>query len=323
LSNLSRSALQFVVVASLLAATAPAQARAKRPRAPEPKAAETEPAPPPRFHPRVGPAKLDLGHDLQLDLPAGMAFFDPKDGKTLLEENGSVVGDAFQGLVVQQDKSWMVLISYQDEGYVKDDDAAHFDEAEILSNIKEGTEEDNKTRVERGFKALVIDGWSEPPRYEKANHHLVWGVSVHDADGASVNFFTRMLGRRGYVALNLIDDPSKIAQSKGEALVLLSATSFTPGSRYQDFDGKKDKVAEYGLAALVAGGAGAAALKLAKIGLLAKFGGKILALLLAFKKGLILLLAGGAAFLRRAWSALRGRSKEPTVAPAADEPPAP
>ena len=75
--------------------------------------------------------------------------------------------------------------------------------------------------------------------------------------------------------------------SKLEAATLLGVTHFDSGARYEDFDEKSDKVAEYGLAALVAGGAGAAALKLAKVGLLAKFGGKILALLIAGKKVLV------------------------------------
>ena len=43
---------------------------------------------------------------------------------------------------------------------------------------------------------------------------------------------------------------------------ILAAVDFNPGYRYADFDPKSDKMAEYGLAALVAGTATAAAVKL-------------------------------------------------------------
>src|SRR5262249_61752461 len=76
-------------------------------------------------------------------------------------------------------------------------------------------------------------------------------------------------------------------------------TRWDPGARYEDFQEGKDRVAEYGLAALVAGGAGAAALKLVKVGLLAKFGTKLLALLIAGKKLIFVAVAGLAALVKR------------------------
>jgi uncharacterized membrane-anchored protein len=58
-------------------------------------------------------------------------------------------------------------------------------------------------------------------------------------------------------------------------------TNFTAGNRYADFNDRTDKVAEYGIAALVAGGVAA------KLGLFAK----LAALLLAFKKLVIVAVA--------------------------------
>ncbi len=121
------------------------------------------------------------------------------------------------------------------------------------------------------------------------------------------------MGRRGYASLNLIEAPEKLAQSKLEAATLLGVTHFDAGARYEDFNEKSDKVAEYGLAALVAGGAGAAALKLAKVGLLAKFGGKLLALLIAGKKLLV------AAFIALgAWAKKFFGKKTPPQEPSSD-----
>jgi len=241
----------------------------------------------PHYHPVEGPNHISLGHELSLELPAGFYFLAKKDADEMMRRFGNQDDPSLLGVVLKPDSSWIVTVSYDAEGYIKDEDGEKLDADEILSAIREGTEEGNKYRVEHGFKPMHVDGWSEPPRYERKAHHLVWGVKGSDADGTSINFNTRVLGRHGYASLNLIDDPDKIAQSKLEAATLLGVTHFDSGARYEDFNEKSDKVAEYGLAALVAGGAGAAALKLAKVGLLAKFGGKLLALLIAGKKAVV------------------------------------
>jgi uncharacterized membrane-anchored protein len=110
-----------------------------------------------------------------------------------------------------------------------------------------------------------------------------------------------------------MDDPETIEASKVDGLALLRATTFKPGARYEDFDKKSDKVAEYGLAALVLGGAGAAALKLAKVGLLAKFGGKLIAILIAAKKLVVVFFVGVGAWLKKVFG--RRRANENLVAP--------
>jgi uncharacterized membrane-anchored protein len=316
---LKRTALPLVL---LLAGSSVALAKARNKKGkpePAPAAEEAPKEDQSRFHPTAGPKKLDLGHDLELDLPDGMLYLDRKEGKELMESNGNIIGDHFLGLVGQEGASWIVTINYWEEGYVKDDDAADFKADEILDGMREGNVQGNEIRKQRGFKPLTLDGWTESPRYERGPHHLVWGLKVSDEDGASINFYTRVLGRRGYVALNLVDDPSKIEASKKDALAVLKATTFRAGARYEDFNDKTDKVAEYGLAALVAGGAGAAALKFAKVGLLAKFGGKLLALLIAAKKGIVVLLLALGAGIKRLFS---GRGKQEAVAAAPPPPPA-
>jgi uncharacterized membrane-anchored protein len=312
----------LVALVCLVAAAHPALARTKaKPKEARPAdpAAQEEKAEP-RFHPIAGPRKLDLGHELELDLPAQLLFLERKQAKELLESNGNIVGDNLLGLVAREGSGWWVTITYFEDGYVKDDDAQDFKADDILEGMREGNEQANQLRQQRGFKPLQIDGWTEPPRYERAPHHLVWGLKVSDPEGATINFYTRVLGRRGYVALNLLDDPAKIEGSKKEALAVLQATSFKKGARYEDFDAKTDKIAEYGLAALVAGGAGAAALKFAKVGLLAKFGGKLLALLIAGKKLFVVALIALGAALKKLVSWLTGRKQEVAAAPPPDGP---
>jgi uncharacterized membrane-anchored protein len=261
----------------------------------------------PKYKPIAGPQKVDAGHDVMIDLPAGYLFLDAAQARQYMEKLGNLDNEGLLGVIAQPEASWLVTVEFAAEGYVKDDEAEKMDADEILKAISEGTDAANEERGKRGFKPLHVVGWSEPPRYQRDVHHLVWGIRGQgEGDPEEViNFNTRVLGRRGYVSLNLIDGAHSIEASKPAVATLLAATRFKPGSRYEDFDKNTDKIAEYGLAALVAGGAGAAALKLVKIGLLAKFGGKIIALLIALKKGIVLVFLAIVAFFKRVF----GRKK--------------
>jgi uncharacterized membrane-anchored protein len=97
-------------------------------------------------------------------------------------------------------------------------------------------------------------------------------MGVADQD-PTINYNTYVLGRQGYISLNLITSASTIEAEKAVAHQLLSAVSFNGGKRYEDFDASTDKVAAYGLAALVGGVAAKKLGLLAMIGVfLAKFG---------------------------------------------------
>jgi uncharacterized membrane-anchored protein len=77
----------------------------------------------------------------------------------------------------------------------------------------------------------------------------------------------RLLGRRGVMNVDLVLAPEEVDAVVPAFEKVLGGFAFKQGSRYAEFV-QGDKVAAYGLTALVAGGAGAA---LAKSGLLGKF----------------------------------------------------
>src|SRR5262249_4001286 len=64
---------------------------------------------------------------------------------------------------------------------------------------------------------------------------------------------TFALGRDGYFSLNLLTDSTRIATDKGAAHELLAKLSYQSGKRYEDFSASTDRIAEYGLLALVGG----------------------------------------------------------------------
>jgi uncharacterized membrane-anchored protein len=240
-----------LVVVLLVAAGARAQAPATNPPAAPP------PLPRLDLRPVPGPKRLDLGHDLQLDLPPGFFFLDEEDARKVLATFGNVPGAHLLGLIGKDEANWFVEVHYLGEGHVKDDDAEHIDAAGILGAIRNATDTANRLRAQGGFKPIRVEGWAEPPRYDRPSHRLTWALQGEDTDGAVLNYNTRLLGRRGYASLILVVEPKELPAARPDLEALLGATRFTLGSRYEDFQ-PDDQVAAYGLAGLVAGGALAA-----------------------------------------------------------------
>ncbi|WP_255992133.1 DUF2167 domain-containing protein [Chitinolyticbacter albus] len=220
-----------------------------------------------------GPAHVVLADQAVLDLPKGYAFVPKAEAARMLDAMGNVPGDDLLGMVLPEAEgaNWFIDISFERAGYIKDDDAKDWDASELLANLKEGTEEGNKLRHERGIAEFEVIGWVEKPAYNAGSHQLVWAANIRNKDAKagdeqSVNYNTYALGREGYISMNLVTGMNTVEAEKPEAQQLLAALAFNDGKRYQDFNADTDHVAEYGLAALVAG-VGAK-----KLGLLAVIG---------------------------------------------------
>ncbi len=227
-----------------------------------------------------GPSDVKLADQATLKLPEGFVYVPPDEGKRIMAAMGNRVGAGLLGLVFpgdDPDANWFVVMSYVDSGYNRDDDAKDWNADELLANLKSGTEEANKDRQARGIPEMEVLGWVEAPRYDAATHRLVWSAATKDKSEAGatprgVNYNTYALGRQGYVSLNLVTDYASIAKEKPIAQRLLGALEFNAGRRYADFDSSTDRVAEYGLAALVGGFAAKKLGLFATLGLLlAKF----------------------------------------------------
>ncbi|NVE01506.1 DUF2167 domain-containing protein [Massilia sp. BJB1822] len=294
LKTLKTSLLCLALAATLpaLAADAPA-APATAQQSPEQLLAS--------FHYQQG--KITLPGDIAtLDLPPSFRYLPPDDAARLLTQGwGNPPGLKSLGMVLPVDvnplsaEGWGVIITYDKDGHVKDDDADSIDYAKLLKEMQEGIEEANAERKKQGYHAMHLRGWAEQPSYDKASHKLYWAKELsNDTDSQnSLNYNIRVLGREGVLVLNAVAGMEQIKAVKAEMQKVTAFTDFTAGNRYADFNASTDKVAEYGLAALVAGGVAG------KLGLF----GKLLALLVAFKKlifvGAAALVAGIAKFFGR------------------------
>ncbi len=275
----------------------------------------------------IGPRDIALGSEATLHLPAGLAFVPAAEANRYMVALGNSREDRRIGLIVsnRDGEDWLADVAWINEGHVPDADAKEWQADAMLDSLREGTEAQNKDRLARGFPAFEIVGWIEPPTYDAGTHRLIWSLAGKDRgapDSAprNVNYNTYVLGREGYIRLDMITDSAAIGRDKQTARTLLSDIQFAPTKRYEDFNASTDHLAAYGIAALV----GAVAIK--KLGLLAVIG---VFLLKAWKIGLILALGGWAA-MKRFFGRLFGRggaavadepAEHPVESPAAPEVP--
>lgn len=241
-----------------------------------------------------GPQTVELRDQAKLSLPPGYGYLPRDPAMKLMEAMGNTTDERFIGLIFPESQSdWFVVMEFESSGYIKDDDAKEWDADELLQSLKDGTEAANKHRAEIGIPPLEVTRWIETPAYEATNHRLIWSAEArtkgeNDQD-PTINYNTYVLGREGYISLNLITATSTIGTDKPAAHELLAAVAFNEGKRYSDFNASTDKVAAYGLAALVGG---VAAKKLGLIALIGAFVAK-------FAKVIVLAVAGFGAMLAK------------------------
>jgi uncharacterized membrane-anchored protein len=239
-----------------------------------------------------GPRDIALAGEATLHLPADMAFIPAAEANRFLIALGNTADPHRLGVVVSNraDQNWMAIVRWVHDGHVPDAGAREWQPEALLQDLRAGAQRQNKDRVARGIPPFDIIGWIEPPGYDPVNHRLIWSVAGRtrgSQPGApqTVNYNTYVLGREGYISIDMLTTRATIVHDKRVARALLSDIAFAPTKRYDDFNPATDRLAAYGLAALV----GVAAAK--KLGLLATIG---VFALDVWKFALVLALAGWA-----------------------------
>lgn len=218
-----------------------------------------------------GPVLGDLGSEAEVKVPGGCMFTKGDGVRMFMELTENTTSPAERAVVFcpdsMENSSWFVVFTYDESGYVKDDERDKLDADALLASLKEGTDAGNAERAKYGYPALTLEGWAKAPYYDPNTNNLTWGTLISAADGGrSVNHSVRLLGRGGVMNVDLIvgRDQYEAAQPAFNAMV--AGFTYKSGNRYSEWR-SGDKLAAYGLTALVAGGAGVA---LANSGILAK-----------------------------------------------------
>lgn len=201
-----------------------------------------------------------IGSIAEIDVPQGYRFTERKGTQKILELLENVISGNELGLLVPDDLGWFVVFSFNGIGYVPDNEKDSLDADAILKLLKEEQEQSNKIRVKNGWAEMTLLGWEHEPHYDEATHNLEWATRVSSDGMVSVNYNTRLLGRKGVMSATLVCDPSQLESSLVNFKELLKGYRYTSGNRYAEYR-KGDKIAEYGLTALIAGGATAVAMK--------------------------------------------------------------
>lgn len=217
---------------------------------------------------QLGPTLGAIGEIAEIQVPEGYVFLDGPDTRELLQAMGNPVSGRELATLTSasEDSDWFVFFEFSEVGYVKDDDGADLDADAILESIRQGNEQANEERRRRGWSTIDVVGWEMPPSYNAMTNNLEWAIRGRSEEGVSVNHNTRLLGRRGVMEVGLVCSPETLETNLVTAKNLLEGFSYRSGHSYAEYV-KGDKVAEYGLAGLIAGGGLALA---AKTGLLKK-----------------------------------------------------
>jgi uncharacterized membrane-anchored protein len=252
-----------------------------------------------------------------IHLPESFRFIGPEGSRRLLESgwgNPAGMAEGVLGMLIPSGVSplsregWGIVITYDQDGYVDDKDAASIDYNKMLKEMQEAALAANKERKKKGYEPVTLVGWAEPPSYDGATHKLYWAkeLAFGGAPEHTLNYNIRILGRRGVLVLNAVSNMSELSAIRGQSKDILAAVDFNQGHRYTDFLPGKDKAAAYGVGGLILGAAAAKA----------GFFKLLWVAILGFKKLIIAGVVGVGALLKRVFGA---RKQNPYDAPNSGE----
>ena len=205
-----------------------------------------------------GPTEGKIGSKATIKVPPQYVFLDDTNTSRFLELNGNPPSKGHY-LIAPKSLSWFAVFSFDASGYVKDDEKIDADG--LLKTLKESDGPSNDERKRLGMGALHTVGWEVPPHYDTATKRLEWGMRLRTDDNKMViNYTSRLLGRSGVMSAILVSDPQNLSADTREFQTALQQFSYAPGEKYSEFK-EGDKIAAYGLGALILGGAAAVATK--------------------------------------------------------------
>lgn len=222
---------------------------------------------------QTGVIKMSSGI-AQLNVPAGFKYLNAEQSNYVITELwGNPARTDVLGMLFPEsggpfaDSSYAFIISFEDIGYVKDEDADKIDYDEMLKNMQKEEIEVNVERKKNGYPAIHVVGWAQKPYYDKTNKVLHWAKELKfgGTDERTLNYEIRILGRKGVLSMNAVATMNELGLVKRDINKVLNIAEFTEGNKYSNYDSKIDKVAAWTIGGLVAGKI------LAKVGLFAFF----------------------------------------------------
>lgn len=230
----------------------------------------------PKIKFQYGPTTAKLSNIAEIQIPKNFVFADGDETRKIMALYGNQPTNIEVGYIEPKSGKWFIVFDYKNIGYIKDDDKDELDQEAILESLKEGNKHGNEWRKQNGMAPLNLIGWHTKPHYDSKSHNLEWATLSESEGKKIINYNIRFLGRKGVMEAVLVASPKELTNAIKDSKKLLKKYQFSSGNKYSEFM-EGDKVAKYGLAALVTGGAVAVA---AKSGLLSRFWKLIVAILI-------------------------------------------
>jgi len=205
-----------------------------------------------------GPKVVKVGDNATFKIPSGYAFLNPDDTEKILEIFHNPPSNRIKYFFAPKSLRWFGIFSYDDTGHIMDNETIDADS--LIESIKEGTKEGNKIRIQKGWKPMNILGWKYKPFYDKNSNRLTWAIDAESGGIEVINYNTRILGRTGVTSAILVSGIDNLDENVNLFKDAVEGYQFNKDQQYSAFT-EGDKVAKYGLAALIAGGAAAIATK--------------------------------------------------------------
>lgn len=208
----------------------------------------------------AGVYSLSKSHS-RMTVPEGSVIVFDEDARK--ERNLCDPGDnkSVEAVMYDQDTFDCFIFNYFDEGYVTMDDWDDLDPKQLISSIRDATEEGNKEKVKLNAPKLHVIGWIQEPKLDRTSNTVNWAVEIEEeGNGVIVNVDAFKFGLKGYERVTWVTDKSNYVSHDTEFQNLLSSYRFEKGYRYNEFK-TGDKVATFGIATLVATSVGVQLLK--------------------------------------------------------------
>ena len=215
----------------------------------------------------IGPQIEDIASKATLKTDSSLVFLDEANSKKFLELTGNIP-ESGNFVLLSKKHNWWATFSFNPMGYVKDDEKINSDL--LLQQLKDSDEAANKERARLGISSLYTEGWYVSPHYDTETKRLEWGLKLLSQGQNFLNYTIRLLGRTGVMNATLVSSPDTLDEDVRTFKATLAGFVFNSGEQYAEYK-QGDRVAEFGLAALIAGGVAAVATKKGFLTIIAGF----------------------------------------------------
>jgi uncharacterized membrane-anchored protein len=207
--------------------------------------------------------KIELSsNNAVLTVPEGFKYLDQQQSMYVLTDLwGNPADSSILGLLVPANKgvlagdSWVYTISFDNIGYVKDDDADDIDYDELLEDLQTETKDGNEARVKEGYQPITLVGWASKPYYDADKKILHWAKELQFGNDSlhTLNYNLRILGRKGVFVLNAVATMHEMPEVKASINQVIGSVTYKEGDKYSDYLPDVDDVATWTIGGLVAG----------------------------------------------------------------------